>query len=246
MDIASILGYALAAVVVLYGMGHDRSVFINLEGIVIVFGGTLAGLLLSCSGRQLIDALKAATVMLFPRSLPDEKELISELVHLAEAARRGGIASMRASDKDRFLSFAVKAALEKPDSGHVRRVLEDAMNQQESRHSQLAGVFITMAAMGPLLGLVGTIIGIIQVLRNISNPKVLGPAMATAITATFYGITVSALIATPVANKLRERSARERRLREMVTVGMIDILDGAIPIEVDRHLQAFLETKAAR
>lgn len=248
MDLASLTGYCLAAMVLLYGMGQNRSIFINHEGMAIVGGGTLALLLISFSLPQLFYALKALRLVIFPSVLPDDKKIISEMMGLAEQARRGGISSMKppTAAEFAFLSFAVRTALEKPDIANTKRVLEDAMAQQESRHSKVAGVFVTMASMGPLLGLLGTIIGIIQVLRNISNPKVLGPSMAVALTATFYGIAMSAVIATPIANKLLERSGSERRAREMVLVGMLDILSGAIPLEVERHLQAFVQSKAVK
>lgn len=248
MDFASLMGYALAATVILYGMGEHRSNFLNMEGIAIVGGGTFAVLLISFSMTQLLRALQALRLVLFPSSLPSDQEIISEMMSLAEQARRGGVSSMKPPVKAAlsFLAFAVRTALEKPELDNAKRVLEDAVAQQESRHAKVTGVFVTMASMGPLLGLLGTVIGIIQVLRNISNPKVLGPSMAIALTATFYGIFLSAVIATPIANKLSERSANERRVWTMIIVGILDILGGAIPLEVERHLQSFSHSKAVK
>ncbi|MFA6434063.1 MAG: MotA/TolQ/ExbB proton channel family protein [Elusimicrobiales bacterium] len=248
MDLASLMGYGMAATVILYGMGQNRNNFINHEGLAIVVGGTVALLLISFSMPQLFRALKALRLVFFPSKLPSDQEIVSEMMSLAEQARRGGISSMKPPAKESlsFLAFAVRTALEKPELDNAKRVLEDALTQQESRHAKVTGVFVSMAALGPLLGLLGTVIGIIQVLRNISNPKVLGPSMAVALTATFYGIAISAVIATPIANKLTERSASERRTWMMIMVGILDILGGAIPLEVERHLQAFSQSKAVK
>ncbi|MFA5138033.1 MAG: MotA/TolQ/ExbB proton channel family protein [Elusimicrobiota bacterium] len=245
MDIATFLGGALAVGLMYFELTHDNllGIFANQRAISLVFGGTLAAVLMSCRGGQLLRALGSLLQFVFPRSLPGEKDVIGWMTRLAEQTGRQGFNSMQApAEADAFLKFAVKAALEKPDERHLRQVLEDALLEEEKRHSDISGVFLTMASVAPLFGLLGTLMGMVGMLKGITNAKSIGPAMAVAITATFYGVGLAVLFATPVANKLKANSLRERRLHEIVTAGMLDIVGGAIPLEVERHLQAFMET----
>jgi len=247
MDLMTIIGIGIP--VLLFGVelvnGKTLPIFINAHGILLVVGGTLSVALVNTSMDQLTSAFVALKEVFFPRRLAKAREVIPEVVHLAEKARRDGITSLVPEDRitgDGFLTFAIRTALANQDSNYVRTVLEDAIRQTEIRHSKSAAIFQTAAATAPMFGLLGTLVGIVYVLKDIANPQAIGPSMAMAITTAFYGIALSCLF-TPIVGKLRMRSAQERQIKELVTVGMLDILAGMVPIEVERHLQAFLSGK---
>lgn len=244
MDLNTVVGFMLGLGLMGFALveGGLLSTFINAHGILIVVGGTIAATLINTPMPQLMEALKALRGIFFPDPLPREADLIGELVRMSERMHRDGISSLQAHvavKGDGFLTFAVRAAQEKQDSQHIRRVLEDAIRQRELALAKAAAVFQTMAAIAPMFGLLGTIIGIVGVLKDIANPQSIGPSMAVAITTAFYGILLSALFCTPIAGKIRARIQEERRRRELILVGMLDVLGGAIPLEVERHLEAF-------
>ncbi|MBI4346657.1 MAG: MotA/TolQ/ExbB proton channel family protein [Elusimicrobia bacterium] len=244
MDWSTLIGIVVGGALLAFGL--DRAVlpvFLNAHGILLVLGGTAAAGLISTPPRLLVTALGALRHVLFPDALADPQSLSEDLVRLAERRHREGLGAFSGGrlSGDAFLAFAIEAAQERPDAQHIRRVLEEAVRQRDKKLQRAAGVFQTAAALAPMFGLLGTIVGIVGVLKDISNPATIGPAMAVAVTTAFYGILVSALVCTPIASKIRARAQEERRLRELVLLGMVDILSGAIPLEVERHLQAFCD-----
>jgi chemotaxis protein MotA len=244
MDLSTLVGFAAGAAVIGFGLhqGNLLGIFLNAHGLVLVLGGTFAAICVNTPGAQLLAAAKALVMLFIPPASPDNGELTAEMLRLSEGMAREGVNSLRshmAVKGDGFLTFAVRAAQEKNDVEHVRKVLEDAIRQKEASLNRAASVFQTMGALSPMFGLLGTLIGIVGVLRDIANPSAIGPAMAVALTTAFYGILVSALFCTPIAGKIRARAQEERRMRELVMTGMLDILGGAIPLELRRHLEAF-------
>ncbi len=245
MDILTIIGIGGCLTLFGYEMlnANTMSIFLNPHGLALVLGGTLAATLVNTPVSQLKSTLHALKEIFFPSRIADLSVVVPAMVRLAEKARRDGIRSLVIEDRvtgDGFLSFAIRTTIVKPDQNYVRQVLEDAVRQMEARHSSAASVFQTMAILAPMFGLLGTLVGIIQVLKDIANPQAIGPAMAIAITTAFYGILLAGLICTPIAGKLRSRSLQERRVKELIIAGMLDIVAGMVPLEVEKHLQAFL------
>lgn len=245
MDLLTIVGLAVCGGLFYSELvaGNSLNIFLNKHGLLIVFGGTLCATLVMSTWGQLTNALHALKEVFFPSRIADPRVVIPEMVRLAEKARKDGVTSLVPQDQitgDGFLTFAIQTVLERSDAAYVREVLGDAIKQMEDRHAATAGVFQNMAVLAPMFGLLGTILGIIHVLKEIANPAAVGPAMAIAITTAFYGILMACLFCNPVVAKLRARSLQERKIKEMIAVGMIDILGGMVPLEVERHLKSFL------
>jgi chemotaxis protein MotA len=244
MDINTVAGYLLGAGLLWFAFsgGNLLAIFMNEHGILLVVGGTLSAVLVSNPPAQLMLALKGLKEAFFPSPQPDPKEMIAQMTQMAEQMHRGGLSSLQSHVKGGgFLSFAVTTTLQKPDIEHIRKVLETAIRQKEQASMRAAGVFQATGTMSPLFGLLGTIIGIVGVLKDISNPHSIGPAMSIAMTTAFYGILISAAFCTPIANKIKARAQEEKRMRELVLRGMIDIVSKAIPMEVESHLRAFAQ-----
>lgn len=247
MDFNTWLGFALGGGLLWFAFAGSNltGVFLNSHGIVLVFGGTVAAMMISTPANQMLLALRGLKEAFFPTAHPDANEIIATMTRMAEGMHRSGISSLQSyapTKGDSFLSYAVTTALQKPDVEHVRRVLEAAIRQREVSSMKAAGVFQSTGALSPLYGLLGTIIGIVGVLKDIANPHAIGPAMAISITTAFYGILISAFFCTPIANKIKARAFEEKRMRELVLRGMVDIISKAIPMEVESHLRAYAQS----
>jgi chemotaxis protein MotA len=243
----SLLGAALG--VALIGMtlsqGDLIGIFLNEHGILMVFGGTIAATMISTPADALVVALRELRYVFFPPSFVETKRLSEELVALSAAARRDGLMALQKhgenlkAEGDGFLAFALEVALENGDQARLRKVLEDGIRQREGTMNRAAGVFQTMAFLGPMFGLLGTVMGIVGVLKQLSNPQSIGPAMAIALTTAFYGILTAALICNPIALRIRARGQDQRRMHDLIKEALLNIVAGAVPLQVERHLKAF-------
>jgi chemotaxis protein MotA len=131
-------------------------------------------------------------------------------------------------------------AVEYNDPELVKSILEGEINTSFDRHNEVINVFRTAAILAPMFGLLGTLIGIVSVLKQISNPETVGGAMAVAMTTAFYGISLANMFCVPVAGKLRIRNLEELRAKSMVADGVVMMMRGTIPLVIERKLQAYL------
>lgn len=249
MDFASILGVLTGIGVFYYGMSesHSLTVFLNWHGILLVFGGTLSAVLINASFSVLFQALRAAITIFLPKRNPAVEKAVPLMVNLAERARRDGMASIQDEGQnfgDGFLSKTLDVALGSGDERFVRKVLEDTVNNIRQRHREIANIFRTMAVLAPMFGLLGTLMGIVQVLQNITEPQTIGAAMAVALSSAFYGILFANLICVPIAGKLRMRSLDECLLKEVIVEGIIEIIfTNRIPMLIEQHLISYVRAK---
>ena len=170
------------------------------------------------------------------------EKMIGPMVELAEQCRQRGLAALKDADPAAaggFLARAAAAALEYNDYKFVKQVLEEEINQALDEKNEVANVYRTMGVMAPMFGLLGTLIGIIGVLKDLASPENVGPAMAMAITSAFYGIVFSNLVCVPVAGKIRARGIMETHTRSMIMEGILEIMKGSLPMVVERRLQSF-------
>lgn len=245
MDITTVVGVAGAAGLLLAGFAGEQltASLINMHGIVVVLGGTAVATLINTPLKFVTQALLELG-MIFRgdgESTPDK--IVPVMVALAEQARLRGLAALKEADPavaKGFLSRAATAALEYNDYNFVRQVLEQEINQGVDDMNEVANVYRTMGVMAPMFGLLGTLIGIIGVLKDLSNPESVGPAMAVAITSAFYGIFFANMICVPIAGKMRAKVWMEVRLKSMILEGVLEIMKGSVPLVVERRLQAFL------
>jgi chemotaxis protein MotA len=247
--VMSLLGAALGTTLIVMTLSHGNvlAIFINEHGIVMVFGGTLAATMISTPANVLSLAMRELKYVFFPPKAPGSAKLTTALVSLAAEVRRDGLIALQKhmdqvrGQGDDFLVFAVEVALENGSPERLRKVLEDGIRQREGTLNRAASVFQTMAFLGPMFGLLGTVMGIVGVLKELSNPSAIGPAMAIALTTAFYGILVAAFIANPIALRIRARAQEVRRSCELVMEGLLGIVAGAVPLQIERHLKAYAE-----
>ena len=246
--VMSLIGAALGAFLIVETLSQGKvlSVFLNKHGILMVFGGTLTAMMIGTPADILGLALRELKFVFFPPSIPGGAKLTAEIVSLSAEVRRDGLIAMQKhmdalrGHGDDFLVFAVEVALENGNPVRLRKVLEDGIRQREATLNRAAGVFQTMAFLAPMFGLLGTVVGIVGVLKELANPQAIGPAMAIALTTAFYGILVAAFIANPIALRIRARAQEVRRSCELVMEGILGIVEGGVPLQIERHLKPYV------
>ncbi len=244
MDLATIMGAGGIAALIAVGVmsGEVGAIFVNAHGILIVFGGTFSAMLINTPVQYLKDTVIACIDMFRRDPYGDPGELIPILVRLAEQVQQGGLQALRAADgksANGFLLAASTTALEYNNPDFVRRVLETEVNNQVDRANEVINVIRTAGVVSPMFGLIGTLLGIIKVLQSIADPKAVGGSMAVAITSAFYGIMFANLVCIPIAGKLRMRLWEEIKMKAMVVEGVIGMMQGTVPLVLERRLMAF-------
>ncbi|MGI6129616.1 MAG: motility protein A [bacterium] len=248
MDIATIFG--ILSGLVLLGTALGRSgglqVFWNVDSVLITVGGTIAATFINYPLDQILSIFKVVQHV-FRRKLPQPEDVIAQLVYFTEKARREGILALEEEADildDEFIKKGLHLVVDGSDPALVRNILETELAFVEERHKVSQGLFITMANLAPAFGMLGTIIGLIAMLRNLDDPSSIGPAMALALITTFYGSLIANLICIPIAGKLSIRSGEEILLKELVIEGVLSLQAGENPRLVEEKLKAFLPPKA--
>lgn len=245
MDITTILGFAGAAALIIAGVAGNQisASLINMHGVVVVLGGTFVAMLISTPLKFVARAAREVSIIFRENDEASPEKLIPVLVSLAEESRKRGFSALKDADgalAGGFLSRAATAALEYNDYKFVRQVLETEINQSVDDMNEVANVYRTMGVMAPMFGLLGTLIGIIGVLKDLANPESVGPAMGVAITSAFYGIFFANMFCLPIAGKMRARIWMDVRMKTMILEGILEIMNGSMPLVVERRLQSFL------
>lgn len=243
MDLATLLGMVGAIGIVLAAIltGGSALVFINVPSILIVLGGTVMVVMIKFSMGQFFGAFKVALTA-FINKASDPEELIEKIVELANIARKEGMLALENQEIDNaFLDEGVKMLIDGNSREVVSTVLSKDMQQTIERHSWGAKVFSATADVAPAMGMIGTLIGLVQMLSNMSDPKSIGPAMAVALLTTLYGAMLANMIAMPIADKLTLRKADEMRVRSMCIDGVLAIQEGQNPRIIESMLKAYLE-----
>lgn len=248
MDLSSIIGIILgfgmllAAYVLEHGM---LSALLQPTAAMIVFGGTLGAVMTSFSMDDVKQAPKLFKIM-FTEKKYEVNDLIGILCGFAEKARREGLLSLEretANIDDEFLRQGIQLVVDGTDPALVRDILETQIDFTEQRHKIGADIFESAGGYSPTMGIIGTVMGLVQVLGNLSNPDELGPAIAVAFIATLYGVAFANLAWLPIGHKLKLKSKQERFMREIALEGILSIQAGDNPSIVREKLRAFLSTK---
>ncbi|HBB66238.1 MAG TPA: hypothetical protein DCZ93_02840 [Elusimicrobia bacterium] len=245
MDIATMLGLAGAAGIIFAGFAGNQisASLLNMHGVVVVLGGTLVATLINTPLQHITRAVRELGWVFRGNDGTSPEKIIPVLVNLAEQVHMRGITALKETDPGvgrGFLNRAATAALEYNDPDFVRQVLEQEINQGVDDMNEVANIYRTMGVMAPMFGLLGTLIGIIGVLKDLANPESVGPAMAVAITSAFYGIFLSNMVFGPIAGKMRAKVWIEVRVKSMILDGILEIMKGSVPIMVERRLQSYL------
>ena len=247
MDVATIVGIIAGLVLIFTAILSSGSLmtFWDLPSLMITVGGTAAATLINYPLGQIIRVFRIVQNV-FRKSTMEPAQIITLLVSFADKARREGLLALEEEAEkvgDEFLAKGVQLVVDGSDPDLVRSILETELAFLEERHRAGQGIFLTMGTLAPAFGMVGTLIGLINMLRDLDSPETIGASMAVALVTTFYGVLFANLICIPVAGKLGVRSEQEILLKELVIEGVLSIQAGENPRIVAEKLKAFLSPR---
>lgn len=245
MDIASIGGLILALVGILGGMmieGGNPVEIMKPTAAMIVIGGTAGACMLQFPMNIFLAACKSI-VKVFLHKGADGEAILQQIVEFAKKARKTGIVSLDsdlASIEDPFFKQALSLAVDGTESSEVRKIMELELGNKSEIEEKIPAVFEAAGGYSPTVGIIGAVMGLIQVMKNLSDIDEVGRGIATAFVATIYGVAIANLICLPAAAKLKFRHREETMIKEMMLEGVISILEGMNPRMVETKLRTFL------
>ena len=245
MDLATLIGIitAFAIVVMAIMLGGDLVLFINSSSLLIVLGGTVATTFIRFPIGSVLNAFKVALNAFIHKSTPPVA-IIERAVELAGIVRKEGLLSLEDQEvEDPFLQKGLGLCVDGHPAEFVRRLLTQDLNQNLERHEMGQKIWKAIGDAAPAMGMIGTLIGLVQMLANMDDPKSIGPAMAVALLTTLYGALVANIIALPIAEKLEVRSSEERATKSLIIETVAGIQEGVNPRVMDETLRTFLPTK---
>lgn len=242
MDIATLVGLVGSFGIIISAiiLGGSAGMFVNPPSMLIVVGGTVLVVLMKYTLAQFIGAGKtAAKAFMFKSSAPDE--LITETVELADAARKGGLLSLEEKEvSNDFMQRGIQLLVDGHDPEVVKALLNKDKSQAESRHDIGISIFSAMTDVAPAMGMIGTLVGLVQMLANMDDPKSIGPAMAVALLTTLYGAMIANMVSGPIADKLTIRKDEEATNKALIIDGLLAIQAGQNPRVIEVLLKNYL------
>lgn len=247
MDIATpvgiLAGFVLIILAIIMGGGVSGiSSFINIPSVLIVFGGTLAATLVRYPLGRVLGVVRIAMKTIFFKLSTPEVE-VQRMVEFAKIARKEGLLALENELdglKDNFLAKSIQLLVDGTDSDNLRTILEREIENVRYRHAIGKGMLESMGTVAPAFGMMGTLIGLVLMLRKLEDPSQIGVGMATALITTFYGVLLANLVCLPMGGKLDLRSKEETLLKELTLAGIVAIQAGDNPNIVEEKLKIYL------
>jgi len=255
LDLATVIGIALALfsiAISAYIGGVDVSIlFKRYEAFILVFGGTIAATMISFPMKTFTRGIRTAFGMAFTEPQYHEHEIIANLVTFAEKARREGLLALEneaAELDDEFMRKGIQLVIDGRDADIIRKILETEVLFVQERNAKAENVLMTMGGFSPTLGIIGTVLGLIAMLKGLGESTgggnvtgSIGLATAQAFVATFFGISLANLLWLPLGAKVKERNGQLLLLREIMIEGILSIQAGDNPRLLEEKLHAFLD-----
>ncbi|SMC19327.1 chemotaxis protein MotA [Desulfacinum hydrothermale DSM 13146] len=244
MDIATVVGIvsAFALVIISIMMGGGLGLFINIPSLLIVVGGTMGATLVNYPLADVLGVFKVVKNVFFTK-VWSTQEVVDRFVDFANKSRREGILALEAEVPtldDEFMVKGLQLTIDGMEPDSIREILETEIEYLEERHKLGAEILTTMATFFPALGMIGTLIGLVQMLATMDDPSTIGPSMAVALLTTFYGAVAANLVCLPMAGKLKKRSQEETLVKEMVISGIVSVANGENPRVIEQKLHSFV------
>lgn len=238
-SISIITGFSLVIIAMIWG--GSLAWFIDGPSLMIVLGGTAGAILIN---YRLSDMLGVVRVLrnAFIRKEFKVDEMIEIIVGMSKTARREGLLTLKDMAKQIREPFFVKAVnmmVDGTEPQDITDILETELNLINERHRLGAEIFSSMGSFAPVMGMLGTLIGIVQMLMKMNEPLAIAPSLAIALLATFYGVIISKLILLPIAGKLRKKSAEELLVKQIMIRGVLSIQRGDNPRMIEQKLHSF-------
>ena len=245
MDISTIIGlvgcFGLLVMGIITG-GNTLLTFWDLPSFLIVFGGSYMGLFTFSSLSTGLGVFSVLGLCMKPTKL-DEKGLITKLLSMSEKARREGLLALEEELEDlddEFMKKGLRLVVDGTDAEVIRNLMENELSQIQGRHAEKLSTVNMWATLAPGLGMLGTVIGLIGMLKNLEDKSALGPNMAVALVTTFYGSMAANLLFIPMGGKLKSKDEAETKVREMVIEGVLSIQAGDNPRILATKLLSYL------
>jgi len=244
MDLATLIGILLGVACVIWGMydGGDPSSFFSISSIAVTFGGGLASSILGFTVEDLKNLIKVLP-KLFSRKTQSPYQIIQMLVELSQKARREGLLALESNQEqieDNYLRKALELVVDGVEPEIIRDSMQLELDNMGIRHGKCISILKTMAAEFPAWGMIGTLLGLINLLRAMDDPSKIGAAMSLALVTTFYGSILANMLCIPAATKLQGLSTEEIRIKEMIIEGVLSIQSGENPRIMEHRLKTFL------
>lgn len=242
MDLATLIGLIGAFAIVLTSivLGGSATTFVNTPSLLVVLGGTVLVTMMKFSlGKFLGAASIAVKAFLYKPTAPEK--LIETAVELAKTARQGGLLALEDAEvPDEFMKTGLGLLIDGHPGDIVRSMLTKDLNLTLQRHSDGQDIFKAIGDVGPAMGMIGTLIGLVQMLANMDDPKQIGPAMAVALLTTLYGAILANMFAIPIADKLGVRSREENSTKSLIIDALLSIQSGQNPRVIEDMLETYL------
>jgi chemotaxis protein MotA len=245
MDLATVIGLmggmglVLSAII----LGGSAIMFINIPGILIVVGGTIATCFIKFSMGDVINTIKVVLKAFLVKMDAPEK-IVTDMVSFSKIAKKEGLIALEGENIEN--EFATKALRYLAD-GYDEEIISDILNKDialtTQRHKTGQNIFKGMGASAPAFGMIGTLIGLVQMLANMSEPSAIGPAMAVALLTTLYGALMANLFCLPLADKLALRCQQEQESRSIIREAAIGICQAVSPMILEESLKIYLRPK---
>lgn len=244
MDLATVVGIVLALAFVVGSIliGAGLAAFVDVPSLLIVGGGTFSSILISFSMAKAVSTVKVAKKA-FLFQLPPTDEVIKQMAEFAALARKEGLLALEeklGDVEDPFLVKGLRLIVDGFPGDVVRDILTIDLFAMQERHSSGKAILDKMGDSAPAFGMIGTLIGLVTMLKNLSDPSQIGGGMATALLTTFYGSFIANVFCLPMATKLEQRKKEETQLREVMIEGVVAIQNGDKPQMVTEKLKSFL------
>ncbi len=242
MDIATVVGVVICIVLVLASMvlGGNPIMFVNIPSALVVIGGTIGATLVR---NPLASVLGAVGIVMktINSTIPDPSELNAKILEMSKTARKEGMLALESVQIDyEFLSKGVSLCVDGVEIDTIRAILQTDIDNTTARHKRGVEILEGAGQAAPAFGMIGTLIGLVQMLAALDDPAAIGPAMAVALLTTLYGALISNVICLPMADKLKVRSAEEELSMSLCLEGIAGIASGVHPASIDHQLKAFI------
>ncbi len=253
VDLASLLGTIIGIVMMVFGitfvkdtMSFDFSIlvvsFIDIPSILITVGGSVSGVLACHKLSDTIRSFKALSLT-FKETKADAGEAIKNIINLSNIARKEGLLALEEAAnniEDEFLKKGIMLVVDGTDPELVRGILETDLSCIETRHKTVIGFYEKWGALGPAWGMIGTLIGLVNMLKNLQDASTIGPNMAVALLTTLYGSVIANWLCEPTASKLKVNNDLEMMVKEITVEGLLSIQAGENPRVIEEKLKSFL------
>ncbi|MCR4721085.1 MAG: motility protein A [Lachnospiraceae bacterium] len=249
MDLATIVGLVAAFSLMIFGIAQGEEgiagimAFVDVPSVLITFGGAfMAVMAMSPSIPEYIKSLKTMTLAM-KKVTVNEEETIHSIINLSNVARKEGLLALEEAAngiEDEFMKKGVLLIVDGTDPELVRSIMETELACVETRHKKNVSFWENLGSMGPAWGMIGTLIGLINMLGNLEDVAAVGPNMAVALVTTFYGSVLANWVCAPIATKLKSNNDSEIQMKEVMVEGLLSIQAGENPRVIEEKLKSFL------